>query len=66
MHRLAKAEGALAAAEDDLLSALKPEQRETLYRLLQQATTRHVLDCNTAAAPLACPVDDPDSDAACE
>ena len=66
MRRLAEAEGALAAAEDDLLSALEPEQRETLYRLLQQATTSHVLDCNTAAAPLACPVDDPDSDAACD
>lgn len=48
--RLTDAESALAAAEDDVLSALDAEQRETLYQLLQQATTSHVVDCATAAA----------------
>lgn len=62
-RRLAEAEGALAAAEDDLLSALDGDQRETLYRLLQQATTSHVLDCN-APAVLAC-ADEDDSDSTC-
>jgi DNA-binding MarR family transcriptional regulator len=38
MQRLAKAEFALAAAEDEVLGALDGAQRETLYRLLQQAT----------------------------
>ena len=52
--RLAAAEGALAAAEDELLSALDPDDRETLYRLLQQATSSHVVDCNEPAAPLDC------------
>jgi DNA-binding MarR family transcriptional regulator len=48
--RLAEAESALAAAEDEVLSALDAEQRETLYHLLRQATTSHVLDCAAAAA----------------
>jgi DNA-binding MarR family transcriptional regulator len=47
--RLAQAEAALAAAEDEVLSALDAEQRETLYLLLQQATTSHVIDCAAAA-----------------
>jgi DNA-binding MarR family transcriptional regulator len=47
--RLASAECALAAAEDDVLSALDAEQRELLYSLLQQATTSHVVDCAAAA-----------------
>lgn len=47
--RLAGAECALAAAEDDVLSALDAEQRELLYSLLQQATTSHVVDCAAAA-----------------
>ncbi|MHB8242455.1 MAG: MarR family winged helix-turn-helix transcriptional regulator [Solirubrobacteraceae bacterium] len=47
--RLAEAESALAAAEDEVLSALDAEQREMLYSLLQQATTSHVLDCAAAA-----------------
>jgi DNA-binding MarR family transcriptional regulator len=59
--RLAAAESALAAAEDELLSALDPDERETLYRLLQQATSRHVVDCNAPAAPMACPGDDANS-----
>jgi MarR family transcriptional regulator, lower aerobic nicotinate degradation pathway regulator len=44
-HRLAQAEFALAAAEDDVLGALDREERETLYRLLQQATTEPGLIC---------------------
>ena len=36
---LAKAEFALAAAEDEVLGALNDEQRETLYHLLQLAST---------------------------
>jgi DNA-binding MarR family transcriptional regulator len=49
-ERLAEAEAALAAAEDDVLGALDAEQRETLYQLLAQATSSHVLDCAAAAA----------------
>ena len=48
--RLADAESALAAAEDDVLSALDAEQREALFQLLQQATTSQVVDCSAAAA----------------
>jgi DNA-binding MarR family transcriptional regulator len=47
-RKLDEAEGALAAAEDALFSALDAEQRETLYQLLQQATAGHVLDCVAA------------------
>jgi DNA-binding MarR family transcriptional regulator len=43
--RLAKAEFALAAVEDEVLGGLDDEQRETLYRLLHQATSDHVVDC---------------------
>lgn len=49
LARLTKAESALAAAEDEVLSALDAEQREQLYSLLQQATTSHVVDCAAAA-----------------
>jgi DNA-binding MarR family transcriptional regulator len=48
-RRLGDAETALAAAEDEVLGALDVEQRETLYSLLQQATTSQVLDCPAAA-----------------
>jgi DNA-binding MarR family transcriptional regulator len=48
--RVDEAETALQAAEDDVLSALDPDQRETLYHLLQQATSSHVVDCASAAA----------------
>jgi DNA-binding MarR family transcriptional regulator len=48
--RLAEAEAALTAVEDEVLSALDPTQREQLYDLLTQATTSHVLDCAAAAA----------------
>ncbi|MDX6569627.1 MAG: hypothetical protein QOH15_2205 [Gaiellales bacterium] len=44
-EKLSEAECALAAAEDAVFSALDAEQRETLYRLLQQATAGHVLEC---------------------
>jgi DNA-binding MarR family transcriptional regulator len=54
--RLAEAETALAAAEDDVLGALDAEQRETLYQLLAQATSSHVVDCAAAAAEA--PVDE--------
>ncbi|HTA35571.1 MAG TPA: MarR family winged helix-turn-helix transcriptional regulator [Solirubrobacteraceae bacterium] len=49
-ERLTEAEAALAAAEDDVLGALDAEQRETLYQLLAQATSSHVVDCAAAAA----------------
>jgi DNA-binding MarR family transcriptional regulator len=42
---LAKVEAALAAVEDEVLSGLDNEQRETLYSLLQQATSTQVPDC---------------------
>jgi DNA-binding MarR family transcriptional regulator len=44
-HRLAQAESALVAAEDEVLGALDGEERETLYRLLQQATKEPGLVC---------------------
>jgi DNA-binding MarR family transcriptional regulator len=47
--RLQQAECALAAAENETLGALDPDQRETLYQLLQQATAGHVVDCAAAA-----------------
>jgi DNA-binding MarR family transcriptional regulator len=47
-QRLSDAESALAAAEDEVLAALDADQRETLYQLLAQATTSHVVDCAAA------------------
>jgi MarR family transcriptional regulator, lower aerobic nicotinate degradation pathway regulator len=44
-ERLAEAEFALAAAENEVLSALDHQQRETLYGLLAQATTETELNC---------------------
>lgn len=35
-----------------VLSALDAYERETLYRLLQQATTIHTIDCAAAADAL--------------
>jgi DNA-binding MarR family transcriptional regulator len=52
-QRLAEAEAALLAVEDEVLGALDADQRETLYQLLAQATTSHVVDCATAAAEAA-------------
>jgi MarR family transcriptional regulator, lower aerobic nicotinate degradation pathway regulator len=48
-RKLGKAEDALAAVEDDLLGALSAEERETLYGLLQRATSAHVMDCSSAS-----------------
>ena len=56
-RRLAEAESALTAAEDDVLSALDADQRETLYQLLQQATGSHVVDCAAAASEPEAPVE---------
>jgi DNA-binding MarR family transcriptional regulator len=50
-RKLVEAEGALAAAEDEVFGALDSEQREMLYRLLRQATSGHVLDCAAAVQP---------------
>jgi MarR family transcriptional regulator, lower aerobic nicotinate degradation pathway regulator len=44
-NRLIKAELALATVEDEVLGRLDDEQRETLYRLLQQATSADVVAC---------------------
>ena len=49
-ERLAEAETAVAAAEDEVLAALDADQREALYQLLAQATTSHVVDCAAATA----------------
>jgi DNA-binding MarR family transcriptional regulator len=46
--RLAQAECALATVEEDVLGRLDDEQRETLYRLLQQATSADVVECSHA------------------
>jgi DNA-binding MarR family transcriptional regulator len=63
--RLAEAESALAAAEDEVLGALDAEQRELLYSLLQQATTSHVVDC-AAAAAADCPAAAEEAEQGCE
>lgn len=49
-ERLAEAEASLAAIEDEVLGALDADQRETLYQLLAQATTSHIIDCAGAVA----------------
>ena len=48
IKRLAMAEFALAAAEDDVLGALDRRQRETLHALLQQAANGAALNCAEA------------------
>jgi DNA-binding MarR family transcriptional regulator len=48
--RLRQAECALAAVEEDVLGRLDAEQRETLYRLLQHATSTDVVECLTPDA----------------
>jgi DNA-binding MarR family transcriptional regulator len=45
---LARVEAALAAVEDEVLGGLDDEQRETLYSLLQQATSDHAPNCPRA------------------
>ena len=47
-NRLREAECALAGVEEELLGRLDAEQRETLYRLLHQATSDHVVACGSA------------------
>lgn len=49
-NRLAKAEFALAAVEEDVLGGLDDEQREVLYGLLLQANSAHAVDCAAAVA----------------
>jgi len=49
-ERLAAAEKAIGAAEDDVLGALDDRQREQLFELLQQATAGRAPDCAGAAA----------------
>jgi DNA-binding MarR family transcriptional regulator len=56
-RRLAEAEAALSEVEDEVLGALEPAERETLYELLTQATTTHVVDCAAATAADACTAD---------
>jgi MarR family transcriptional regulator, lower aerobic nicotinate degradation pathway regulator len=51
---LAKAEFALAAAEDEVLAALDATQRETLYCLLQQATSGDTVICTEEPGPPPC------------
>jgi DNA-binding MarR family transcriptional regulator len=46
--RLVEAETALAATEDEVLGALDADERETLYQLLAQATSSHVVACAPA------------------
>jgi DNA-binding MarR family transcriptional regulator len=48
VNLLAKVELALAAVEDEVLGGLDGEQRETFYRLLQQATSDHAPNCPRA------------------
>jgi DNA-binding MarR family transcriptional regulator len=49
-RRVADAEAALAAVEDEVLGALSAEERASLYGLLQRATAGHMVDCSGAAA----------------
>jgi DNA-binding MarR family transcriptional regulator len=49
-ERLAAAEGAIGAAEDDILGALSDRQREQLFELLQKAAAGRTPDCTAAAA----------------
>jgi MarR family transcriptional regulator, lower aerobic nicotinate degradation pathway regulator len=47
-QQLAEVECAMAAVEEEVLAALDASQRETLYSLLQQASTGTVVNCTTA------------------
>ncbi len=49
-ERLAAAEAAIGAAEDEVLGALSDRQREQLFELLQQASAGRAPDCAAAAA----------------
>ncbi|MEK8108186.1 MarR family winged helix-turn-helix transcriptional regulator [Micromonospora sp. M12] len=46
--RLSEAECALAGAEDEVLGALDPAERETLYELLSRASTGTSITCTEA------------------
>jgi DNA-binding MarR family transcriptional regulator len=48
--RLAAAESAIGAAEEEILGALTDRQREQLFQLLQKAAAGHAPDCAGAAA----------------
>src|ERR1700760_575140 len=49
-ERLAAAESAIGAAEDEVLRALRDRQREQLFELLQRASAGRAPDCAGAAA----------------
>jgi DNA-binding MarR family transcriptional regulator len=49
-ERLAAAEAAIGAAEDEVLGALSDRQREQLFELLQRASAGRAPDCAGAAA----------------
>jgi DNA-binding MarR family transcriptional regulator len=53
-ERLAEAEFALAAVEDEILHSLDAAQRETLYGLLQTASNGQHADCATAVSEPHC------------
>ncbi|MFY1619150.1 MarR family winged helix-turn-helix transcriptional regulator [Micromonospora sp. WMMD736] len=48
VKRLKEAECALAGAEDEVLGALEPAERETLYNLLRRAATTTPIACTGA------------------
>lgn len=48
-RKLAQAEKALGEVENELLADLNESERKTLGRLLQRATSDHVLDCQGAS-----------------
>ncbi|MEU0532123.1 MarR family winged helix-turn-helix transcriptional regulator [Amycolatopsis tolypomycina] len=48
---LARAEFALAAVEDEVFSGLSDEQRETLYTLLQQASSKTAVEACRETRP---------------
>jgi DNA-binding MarR family transcriptional regulator len=54
-ERLAEAEFALAAVEDQILVSLDSAQRETLYQLLQIAGNRQQPDCSGEVEDIDCP-----------
>lgn len=59
LNRLCEAECALASAEEEVLGALEPAERDTLYELLRRATSGAPATCAAAVA------DDTESDASC-
>jgi DNA-binding MarR family transcriptional regulator len=53
-ERLAEAEFALAAVEDEILASLDAAQRETLYGLLQTASAAQLTGCDPGVAETDC------------